>query len=408
MKNRLFIKLPETATDAVHWGIWSPDRQQWLEHGELLAVDLVSLAERSAKCETIAIAPIGQVAYRRVTTPAKQLKQIQRAVPYMLEDQIANPVDQLHFAYGKRNKQGEIEVFWITHEVMQQWQQWFEQAEVVVDAVVAMQSLLKGSTDTTEILLDDHMALVNPLEGIIWSCQRDLLPELWKVQQADKDEDESLDAIRVFHVGELEDYWQSQEQVIAQPLTAQELLESLALGYSRETVNLLQQQYAPKRESSIPWKKYQKLAYLMGATLVVYLGYQGSRYYALSEELAVLEQQGKPLFTKVFSRRPRPGSLLGQTERLMKRSGGEAKQGEFLDLLNKTTVHIQSVSVIKPTSITFDGRRAELRLDVLAPDYESLNQFKAQLTNSGLQVDMSSASAQGDKYSTRLSIRSGS
>ncbi len=406
MKNRLFIKLPEAATDALFWGVWSQDQQQWLEQGELLAVDLVSLAERSAKCDTIAIAPIGQVAYRRVTTPAKQLKQIQRAVPYMLEDQIANPVDQLHFAYGKRNKQGEIDVFWVTHEIMQQWQEWFEQAEVTVDAVVAMQSLLKGADDTTEIVLDETMALVNSLDGSLWSCQRDLLPELWKLNQAEGDE--SLDTVRVFHVGELENYWQSQEQVIAQPLTAQELLETLALGYSRETVNLLQQQYTPKRESNIPWKKYRSLAYLMGATLVVYLGYQGSRYYALSEELAVLEQQGNPLFTKVFSRRPRPGSLLGQTERLMKRSGGEAEQGEFLNLLNKTTVHIQSVNVIKPTSITFDGRRSELRLDVLAPDYESLNQFKAQLTKSGLQVDMSSASAQGDKYSTRLSIRSGS
>jgi general secretion pathway protein L len=146
----------------------------------------------------------------------------------------------------------------------------------------------------------------------------------------------------------------------------------------------------------------------MAATLVVYLGYQGSRYYALSNELAILEQQATPLFTKVFSRKPRAGSLLAQTQRLMKRSGGEAKQGEFLELLNKTTAQIQSVSVIKPTSITFDGRRSELRLDVLAPDYESLNQFKAQLTKNGLVVDMSSASAQGDKFSTRLSIRSGS
>ena len=90
------------------------------------------------------------------------------------------------------------------------------------------------------------------------------------------------------------------------------------------------------------------------------------------------------------------------------RGGGEAEQGEFLKLLNATSAKIVSLDKVKPTSITFDGRKSELRLDVLAPDYQTLNNFKSSLTDAGLLVDMSSASSQGDAYSTRLIIRSGS
>lgn len=457
MKNRLFIQLPDDPQSALLWGEWNSDEQQWNEQGEVLAADLISLADKSAKCETLVIVPSSKVSRKLITTPAKQLKQIQRAVPYMLEDQLASPVDQLHFAYGKRSKSGEVDVLWTTHQQMEQWLEWFEQAEIHIDIMLSENDLLKPATDATEIILNQNFALVNQIDGKRWSCQRDLLPMLWQAstesddsnatdkKQAGKkdtgkkeignkdtankgdsssdvknsleptldgsDEHQSaddFDMLRIFHVGELESYWQDNQNVIAQPLTEFELLNIFAQNVHKQSINLLQQQYAPKKESNLQWIKYRSLAKVAGFSFLIFLVYQGSQYYVLEQERKVLRQQAEQNFQKVFARRPRGGSILGQAERLLSRGGGEAEQGEFLKLLNATSAKIVSLDKVKPTSITFDGRKSELRVDVLAPDYQTLNNFKSSLTEAGLMVDMSSASSQGDAYSTRLIIRSGS
>ncbi len=413
MKNKLFIQLPDDMSSAIVWGNWNSDEESWDDRGEILSVDLVALAELAKRCETIVIVPASKVARKQVVTPAKQIKQIQAAVPYTLEDQLANPVDQLHFAYGKRTRPGEIDVLWTTHEQMEQWLEWFEQAEISVDALICESTLIKQADDATEIILNQDFALINELNGERWSCQRDLLPLLWEQRSESESSDEEetsdttdLSVLRIFHTGELESFWQEKENVIAQPLSDFELLDLYAQQYTRQTINMLQQQYTPKKESNLQWKKYKALAYACGFALFSFLIYQGSNYYVLHQENQVVRQQAEQKFQQVFSRRPRAGSIYGQAQRLVNRQGGSGEEGEFIKLLNATAAKIVSLEQIKPTSITYDGRKGELRLDVLAPDYQSLNNFKESLAKSGLTVDMSSASAQGDAYSTRLVIRS--
>ncbi len=411
MKPQLFIKLPADAKGVLHWGEWLPDEQQWSQQGELLAVDLVALAEQSNKHQTIVIVPATQVSYKRVGTPAKQVKQIQRAVPYMIEEQLASPVDQLHFAYGKRDKNGEVDVYWATHRQMEQWLDWFEQAEVKVDAVVSELALLKAAEDASEVYLFDNTALVSNTDGSRWACQRDLFSMLWQSEHPSSDDDEiaaEQAALRVFHSGELESFWSEQQQIFSQALTDADLLQLLVQQFSRDSVNLLQQNYTPKKESNLQLKKYRPMATMFAAALVVFLGYQGSQYFVLKKENTVLQEQASSLFRKVFSKRPRAGSILGQTQRLAKRGQSSSTQGLFLSLLEKFSGQLANVSQIKTTSITFDNKKSELRVDVLAPDYQTLNSFKDALLKSGLKVDMSSASAQGEQYSTRLVVRSGS
>lgn len=413
MKDRLFIQLPDDARDELHWGVWNSDEKQWKERGSLLTVDLIALAEQSARCETIIVVPASKVARKKVHTPAKQLKQIQRAVPYTLEDHLAHPIDQLHFAFGKRDKEGMVEVYWVTHEHMKQWLDWFEQAEIKVDQLVCELALIHPIEDTTEIILKEQFAVVSEVDGNVWSCQRDLLPLLWDKRHAEtksaEEENSTADEVtRVFYFGELESYWNEKEAIISQVMTQEDYFESISQHLEKTTVSLLQQEYTPKKESNLQWRKYKSAIWAASFAFIIFIGFQGSRYFVLSQENQVLRNQGEQYFSRVFSRRPRAGDLLGQTERLLNKAGGASKEGEFLKLLNSTSAQILSLEKIKPTAITFDGRKRELRVDVIAPDYQSLNTFKDELIKSGLTVDMSSASAQGNAYSTRLIIRSGS
>ncbi|MCO7225196.1 type II secretion system protein GspL [Pleionea sp. CnH1-48] len=423
MKNRLFIRLKQGTEDAIEWGVWNPSDESWAERGQLLRADLVALAEKSRQCETIVIVPANDVIQREVATPVKQLKQIQKAVPYMLEEQLADSVEQIHFAYGARQKSGDIKVLWTSHQNMQRWLEGFEQCDIRVDALVHELSLLPSSDDAIEILLDNNVAMINEQSSFRWSCQRDLLPLLLeqnkKAQSGEEDSEDDDDedmseltadvnVIRLSHTGELEDYWEHKENAIANPIDAADILDFYVRNYDKTTISLLQQEYQPKRESNIQWAKYGRYLWVVVIALVIHLGYQGSRYWHLSEENTALREQGEKLYRTVFKKRARSSSLLSQTRRLLRGKNKKGSDSSFLKLLNQVSTHIDSLEKIKPTSVSFSTKKGELRMDVLAQDLQVLNAFKDTLKQSGLAVDNSSTSQQGNRYSTRLIIRSGS
>ncbi|MEE4245257.1 MAG: type II secretion system protein GspL [Kangiellaceae bacterium] len=412
MRDRLFIKIPDQQHHNITWAVWSNEQQQWLDNGELLAVDLNSLAAQSTSCETIVIVPATVVIEKKVVTPAKQLKQIQKVVPYSLEEQLADTVDQLHFAYGKRSKQGEIYVEVVKQAQMEQWLEWFEQAELTVDSVVNELSLLHHSHDATEVYLFDEAALVREIDGTTWCCQRSLLTTLWQRRSIQQDvsdsEDSDLDSspmVRISYVGELDSYWSSQSNVITQPLTASELLKQLANNYQRKTINLLQGAYVVNKESQFSWQKFKLPIYAATASIVIFLVMQGVNYFTLSKENDVLQKQAEQLFTKVFSRRPRGSNILGQVKRLLRKSSGSNSQQEFISMMTLFSNQLPSADKIIPTSITYDNRKNELRVDILAEDYSSLSSFQDALKQPGFDVEMKQGSSQGDKKSSRVIIR---
>ncbi len=410
MKTRLYLRLPSHKQGTLSWAIKADDSDAYVEQGELLSVDLVALVEKSQKMDVVVIVPASLVTLKQVITPAKQLKQIQRAVPFMLEDQVASGIDALHFAYGKRGKHGDIEVAFCSKMQLQHWLDWFNQIELKVKTLLVEQQLLQGTSDATEIILLDDMALVSQIDGKRWSCQRDLLPLLWSERPATTNNDSeandlSQSSVRVFHDGELESFWHDQAEVIAQPITPQDWLKNLIGQIDKQKINLLQGEFAVKKESNLQWQKFKSIGVFACIALVMFIGLRASQWYTLNNEYEQLQTQGESLFQKVFSRRARAGDLLGQAERLLKRGGKEDEPGEFLHLLNETSKHLEKAQTIKPTSATFDGKKSELRVDILGPDYSALNQFKDLLQNNGLKVDMSSASAQGDSYSSRITIR---
>ena len=104
MTETLFIRLGSQADDTIHWLVvaeTSNDEQEIIASGELKnAQQLGELTSKAQQRQVKILVPGCDVLLKSLQVPAKSSRAMRLAAPYMLEDGLAEEVEQLFFAYA--------------------------------------------------------------------------------------------------------------------------------------------------------------------------------------------------------------------------------------------------------------------------------------------------------------------
>ena len=96
MGETLFIRLGSQAENRVHWLIKTDGQEEIIASGELPnAGELTQLAEKSSARNVVAFVPASDIAIKRLKVPGSSQRAIRLAAPYMLEEELAQDVEQL-------------------------------------------------------------------------------------------------------------------------------------------------------------------------------------------------------------------------------------------------------------------------------------------------------------------------
>jgi type II secretion system protein L len=83
---------------------------------------------------------------------------------------------------------------------------------------------------------------------------------------------------------------------------------------------------------------------------------------------------------------------------------GSGQSSGFVSLLER----VGSVIAARPgtaiASINYSDKSGEMRLNILASDYEAVEQIRAGINKAGLEAIMENSSAQGDQVRARLRV----
>ena len=94
----------------------------WLSSG--LAARHGTLGEAAADAQgrrIVVVVPGQDVLLTAAVVPSRNRQRIVEALPYILEDQLASDVDELHFAVGARVRDGTVPAAVVAHERMAHW-----------------------------------------------------------------------------------------------------------------------------------------------------------------------------------------------------------------------------------------------------------------------------------------------
>lgn len=400
MAENLIIRLGSNHNNVIHWLVWSAHEQEIIASGELSnAEQLSQLTEKAQTRDVVVLVPSCDVTLKSLHVPAKSQKAIRLAAPYMLEDELAQDVEQLFFAYGDNIKPLTNEncfVAVVEQQQMQHWLSWLSDAQITTKRMIPDVLALPDASEHWQAIVIGNQVLLKQSQ---W--QGSLFDEnLW--QQANQLW-KNADDVNIRAFSSLPD---CDENIVVHPQPEELPLALLAQQLPQQKFNLLQGAFQVKSTRSPLIKTWAWAAGIALLAMFVNMGLKSATLWHLHNQNVALEQQIIEKYKSAFpqTKRVRVATVRSQLKRKMAEIGATDNDASFLMMLSKIQPAFSQVPQLKPESIKFDGNRNELRMQATANGYQQFEQFKTILESQQFSVSQGAQNNQGDQISGSFSI----
>ena len=402
MRNTLLLR-PDSATDGWRWLQLDDDGRP---QGGIRSGSLEAAAAAANGLRAVVLVPGIESLLTTVQIPGHSRKRLLRAVPYALEEQLSDEVENLHFSVAAAPEDGAWPVTVISNRYMETLQQQVAEAGLDVQQVVPELLAIPYRENETSVLLDNEQALVRTGRSSGYAVDAENLGLLLAVRQSE-DEDEPLPALRLFAAPGtlLPESIEYDGEVQVEPL-AGDPLEVFAQGLDASAINLLQGRFSRAAEWGLALRPWRATAALLLAGVLVSNVVMGIDYYRLGRENEQLRTQIEATFKTALPGvkrivNPR-AQMQQQLDKLQRRQGSGAN---FLTLLAQSASVLKGRQGVDVTGATFRGGR--LDVDLTVADLQLLDQLKQALMQAGsLTVEIQSATTGPDqRVQSRLRIQ---
>ncbi|HSN18419.1 MAG TPA: type II secretion system protein GspL [Gammaproteobacteria bacterium] len=406
MAESLYLQLPR-ADQPVRWLLVDTlgNHIGYVQQGTL-----ADAAAQSAGRKVIAILPAEDVSLLHVEVPSRNPQKVLQAVPFILEDKLAEDVETLHFALGERGATGQL-VAVISRAGLRRRLDELATAGIAPTRVVPDVCAVLPEVDAAVVVLADGMSLVRLPDGSGFGADASLTAHLLKRRIADftpalsrvdiHGTPEEMDALDAALAGtQLERVRRPMEGGML-PLLARHLAAQRGL-------DLLQGEFKLQNSLQEQWRQWRLATYLAVICLVLGITQQVISYVKLRHQAAALDAQVAQIYTQATGA-PVPTStdaMSAMKSRLLALQGGSSA-GSLLALLDALGTGLNGNTAIQVTGINYQGSTLQAQLQ--AGDIASLDSLKSALNKqTGITANLDSVNASGSRVTARLVLSGGS
>ena len=342
--------------------------------------------------------------------PTHNSRKIQQAVPFALEDKLAEDIDTLHFALGPRDRHGYPAVV-VTRAHMREWLEQLAAAGLTPAELVVDVLTLPVREHSLTLVPDGEQVLVRFSDGSGMAVDRMLAPLLVRRQIASLPEPLRCSHALVYAADE------SAQQQAAGLLTGLNLeiafshLRTGAIGLmaggprAPQAINLLQGEFGRHVGAAEYWLHWRVAVWLLAALVGVFILQQGvtefrlrRQWTAQQAQIAALFHQALPDVTRMVEPR------VQMQRRLSHLTGGTGNANGLLPMLASVGTALQSQSGMQLQGFSYHA--GVLQLQIQAPNIAALDSLKAALAQtSGIQAELDSVSSTSGQTTGRLTLR---
>ena len=334
--------------------------------------------------------------------PSRQQRQIIQAVPYAVEEELASNVDDCHFALGKRDSNGELEVAVISLTAMRSVLAELKAAGLQ-PAFMSVDLLMIPRGEGTNILIDGERAhlLTADNRGFTTSISQLAL----MVSLLHENDRHQLHVH--FHPDAGEDVELCLSQIEASEsvnLQQHELdyhpFEFMCRDFNRNNINLLQGEFKVEETRSASRNGWRAAAILAGCAFLAHILLTLGQGMYLQMRASAYADEATTLYKEVF---PDDRNVRDMRRRWRGHLGGTSTDtGLFLPLFEETATVISGSSLVLQ-NFNYNESRGDLILQLIAPRSVQLVLFVERLIQAGLQAEIGTISQ--DENSVRGSIK---
>ena len=402
MSNNAIVYMPQVGEDHVQWALAD-------DAGVLSTpVNEGPLADAAIEVEGMRVTlilPADDVLLARSVVPGNSLARAQQAVPFALEDQVADDVDDLHFSLGAKGRDDEYSVAVIAHEVMEQITQRCADAQLrpteIVPETLAI-PVIKPDDPTMPVwtaLLDRGRAVLRMSNNEGFATDADMAAMMLQGAMA-KVDDESQVSLIAFSA-DTTTQLETPEGMDVEVRSCEHPLALYASGLaSSPRVNLLQGIYNPKRSFDKTWKPWRATAALVACICLVLFAGQWMELRELRKQESQLDTQIASAFQQALPgvRMQRP---MRQVQAAMENIGAANTDG-FTSRMAQIAASLSTQPQTQLRSIGY--RNGRFDLDLNTDDVPTLDALKREIASRG-SLDMTVQSANREDNTVRGRVR---
>jgi general secretion pathway protein L len=411
MADWLLLRLPRESDAGAAWMVADTSGRMVMapQTGPLNLA--TSLAPGRRVCVLV---PGADVLLTDAEVPAKAGAKILQVVPFALEEQLAEDIEDLHFAVGKRpDEAARMPVAVVTRELLENWLGTLRAAGLNPDVMYADSELIPANPGQSVALLDGDSVTVRPAGGPAVNMPLDTLTEALELARTPTGEVHTEGPTRslLLYTGAAEWHQYSKfvesmrekfDGIKVQLLTAGPLALFAQQLPTTRAINLLQGIYQPTTSSGVQWKNWRLAGMLLAVLFALHVG-------GLALELMSLKKAEKALDESIAEtfRMAMPGeqnttdARRRMEQRLLSAQGGD--NGSLLAALDALSQARGAAPGTTVQALSF--REGALDLKLAAPDANSLDRVSQSLRATGWQADLTSGNVAGEGYEGRIQIK---
>ncbi|EKN4146620.1 type II secretion system protein GspL [Yersinia enterocolitica] len=363
MNEVVLVRLGSRYRDLISWLVWSANTREILARGELNHAGELSLLTSYCECrELIVLAPGGDVILRSLSFPGKINQRTHRALPFLLEDEIATEPENLHMVILAREK-SLLHIAAIDREQMRQWLAWLKDAGVTPKCIIPDVLALPHRNDGrwTALQLGNEWLFRQEKwqgtaidDGLLneWLLSH---PELPLIQSCSPTPDSA------------DDHW----QIELCPFPLQLLAENLP----DKRIDLLQGEFAPAsvwRGRIVSWRVP---ILLVTALIVMFILNQGVVYIQLVAEQQALQKQMNVLYRQIFPTEKKVINPYVQFNQHLAEASAASSNTNLLSMLSIFGALFDSSSGLAIHAMKYDAATQQLQVHVTGPSFDSIKQI---------------------------------
>lgn len=316
-----------------------------------------------------------------VTLPTQRQRWLRKALPFAVEEWLAEEVEAFHLALGERLEDGRQRV----HAVRRDWlQAWLDTCGAQPPREIRIDADLLPRDGAQLCRLDERWLLGGAidwrlaLDGDDWPALRQRLAETPVAHLTEGQQPLEGCATR-----RVDDPWR---WLVGNPVGC----------------NLAQGDFAV-REPVGHWQRWRPVAAALGACLLLQWGFGLAQGWQLRHAARMQAEASEQLYRELFPEDRRLIDLRRQLDQHL--AAGAADHAGLLALLGRAGAALAADDApVRLQQLDFSLTRGDLALQVQAPGFEALDGLRQRLVEAGLSVQVGSASREESGVSARLVI----
>jgi general secretion pathway protein L len=413
MADWLLLRLPRTPQEQATWLIVDG---RGSAAGPPQGGPLSLAAPRAAGRHVVVLVPGTDVLLAQPELPpAKAGTKLQQLVPYALEEQLAEDIEELHFAIGRR--QGDsprVPVAVVARKLMDEWTTLLKSSGLEPEALYADSELLPQNPGQAVALLEEDTVVVRPPSGNVVTLPADALGEALEIALIGIEPGTPGGRGLILYTGAAE--WHRHASLVE---AARERFEGIQIQLltggplalfaqqlpAEAATNLLQGPYTPAATHPVGWSAWRVAAILLAGFIGLHVAGKAAELTVLKHADRRLDASMEQVFHMAMPGQPDTYEARRQMERRLAAARASQASGGFLLALQALVQAHRAAPEAVLEGLTF--RDGALELKATAPSVESLDRLSRQLHQQGWQAHLVAGTPRGSSYEGSIQMSPG-